>query len=196
MEPWEANGWSLKAAGQAPDEAFPCPACGQMLAPSCRVCVACQTPIDFAQVRKVEPEVPIAQEEAPPEPPVEPARFSWGIFFAVFFLWLLGAIVTTQLLGPSGSQVALGSFVLASSLWVFVDAQKQGVPKPLRWGMGALLLWILVFPWYLSRRRTPQASCLFIEAEAGPIARTLLVILMIFFLVGALLLIFNEPPPK
>lgn len=196
MNPWEADREGPPAGVQAPDEAFPCPVCGQMLAPSCRVCVACQTPVDFSQVRKPEPEIPVAAEEARPAPPVEPARFSWGIFFTVFVLWMLAAVVTTQLLGPQGSQVGLGSFVLASSLWVFLDAQKKGVPKPLRWGVGALLLWILVFPWYLSRRRTPQAPCRFIEGEAGPIARALFVILMIFFLLGALLVIFNGAPPK
>lgn len=181
-----------------PDEPFPCPACGQLLAPTCRVCVACQTAIDFSRLTRPEPElIPLSLPAPGPVPaPLGPARFSWRIFFSVLSLWILAALLSTSFLGVEGSQVAMGSIVLGSSLWVFYDAQKNRVPKPLRWGVGSLLLWILVFPWYLARRRTPQAPCPFIEAEAGPVSRVLIAILMIFFILGALLMIFHGPPHK
>lgn len=180
------------------DEPFSCPACGQLLAPTCRICVACQTPIDLSRLKQVEPQ-PLPLPLLVPEyarPPLVPARFSWRIFFGVLSMWLLAALTSTSVLGPDRSQIAMGSVVFASSLWVFYDAQKNRVPKPLRWGVGSLLLWILVFPWYLARRRTPQAPCPFIEAEAGPVARAIFTVLMVFLLLGALLMIFHGPPPK
>ena len=198
MDPIKVTKPELAVESGPPDEPFPCPACGQMLAPTCRVCVACQTAIDFSQLKRPEPELlprPLPAP-GPASAPLEPARFSWRIFFSVLSLWILAALLSTSFLGVDGSQVAMGSIVLASSLWVFYDAQKNRVPRPLRWGVGSLLLWILVFPWYLARRRTPQAPCPFVEAEAGPVSRVLFTILMIFFILGALLMIFHGPPSK
>ena len=37
-----------------PSEPFPCPACGQMLGPSCRVCVACKQPLNPAEIKRPE----------------------------------------------------------------------------------------------------------------------------------------------
>jgi hypothetical protein len=180
----------------AADEPFPCPACGQMLAATCRVCVACKKPVDPSLIQ--EPEAPVAEPEIPEElpPPLAPARFSWQIFLFVLAGWLLAAGVTQRLLGPETSQWVLGGVVILSSAWVFYDAQGRGVAKPLRWGVGVLLLWIVVFPWYLARRRTPQAPCPFIEGEAGPLARALLFTLMIFFLLGIAFMALKGPPPQ
>jgi hypothetical protein len=184
--------------GSVNDEPFACPACGQMLAPTCRVCVACKQPVDptltqkpQASVRELKPE--LAQVLPPP---VEPARFSWMIFLSVLAAWLFAAAVTQQLLGLEISQFVLGGVVILSSVWVFYDAQRKGVAKPLRWGIGVILLWILVFPWYLARRRTPQAPCPFIEGEAGPLARALLFALIVFFLLGIAIMLFKGPPPQ
>lgn len=169
-----------------PEEPIACPACGQMLAPTVRVCVVCKQPIDPAQIKRpaLEPS-PVEVHRSPAAPR---ARFSWAIFFSVLVLWLLAAAVSLQLLGEVKGQLALGSVVILSSIWVFFDAGRKAVPKPLRWGIGSLLLWILVFPWYLARRREPQAPCPFIEAEVGPITRALFFILVTFFLLGALLI--------
>jgi hypothetical protein len=176
-----------------PDEPFACPACGQMLAPSCRVCVACKQPIDPSQI-----DTAVAESVRPTPtatlPTPEPVRFSWGIFFGVLSLWLFAAVLTTSLLGPNSTQVVLGSVVLISSLWVFYDAQKKGVSKPLRWGLGSLMLWLLFFPWYLARRRAPEAPCPSIEAELGPVTRVLLIILVVFFLLGIVSLLFKGLP--
>jgi hypothetical protein len=193
-DPLSTAGTEPEALGGTSDEPFACPACGQMLAPSCRVCVACKTPVDFARVKRPQPEMPVARAEPVVAAAVGPARFSWGIFFGVLSLWLFAAVLTTSLLGPNGSQVVLGSVVLMSSLWVFYDAQKKGVSKPLRWGLGSLLLWLLFFPWYLARRRAPEAPCPPIEAEIGPVTRVLLIILVVFFLLGIVSIIFKGLP--
>jgi len=184
------------ALGPATGEPSACPACGQMLAATCQVCVACRAPVDFTQVGR--PQSEPGMSGVGPEwvlPSLTaPVRFSWGIFFRVLLLWLLAALLTTHLFGVKGAKTILGSAVLLSSLWVFYDAQKKSVPKPLRWGLGTMLFWILFSPWYLSRRRTPQALCRFVEAEAGPVARVFLFILAVFFLLGALLIIFKGRP--
>lgn len=182
-------------AATAPDEPFPCPACGQMLAPTCRVCVACKQPVDFAQVLRAgsSAEQVAAASAATATPAralvIERARFSWQIFLLVCFIWLLAANLAYQLLGPVKGQLALGAVVVLTSAWVFYDAQRRGIPYPLRWGIGSILLWILVFPWYLSRRRTPQAPGPFIEGPPAPLARALLLALVVFFVISLIVVL-------
>ena len=177
------------------DEPFPCPACGQMLAPTCRVCVACKKPIDPAQIREAQP-APATAELRVISPPRERVHFSWMFFFTALAAWLFAAMIAQRLLGPARAQLVLGAAVILSSAWVYFDAQAKRVPKPLRWALGSLLLWIVVFPWYLARRRTPEWPCSFVEAETGPVARVLLFALLFFFLLGAIILIFNGTPPR
>ena len=86
--------------------------------------------------------------------------------------------------------------MVLSSIWVFYDARERGVPQPLRWGVGCLLVWIIFFPWYLARRRTPEAACPFIEAEKGPLLRFLLITLLVFFLFSVVLVVLKGPPPR
>jgi len=188
---------SQEVAGAAPgadaaraDEPFPCPACGQLLGASCRVCVACKQPIDPAQIVR-SPSVVAAATPAILQA-VERARFSWLIFSVVLMLWILAATGVHKLLGPARAQRALLGVVLFSSVWVFHDARRKGVPKPARWALGSLLLWIVFFPWYLSRRRTPQAACPVIETEATPLVRALLVVLMVLLLLGIVGLIVKK----
>jgi hypothetical protein len=175
-----------------PDEPFACPHCGQLLAPSVRVCASCKQPIDPNQIERPAISIPIA-EQTVPLPQKEPARFSWSIFFGVLVSWLVVVGVFEQLLGPQKSQFVLGGVVIGSSLWVLYDAQKKGIPKGLRWSLGSLLLWILIFPWYLSRRRTPEAPCPFIEGASGRVARTLLFFLFVLFLLSAVMLLIKGP---
>ncbi len=173
-----------------PNEAFACPRCGQMLAPDVRVCVACRKPIDLAQIRKPVPIMPL--DLGPPR--ATPVRFSWGIFLFVLGLWCLGAIAAQRFLGPAKSQWAMGGVVVLTSGWVFYDAQGLGLPRPLRWGVGSLLLWIVIFPWYLARRRTPQAPCPLMEGQLRPFTLVVVLILMVFFLIGAVMYVLNGPP--
>ena len=123
----------------------------------------------------------------------EYARFSWSIFFAALGIWLVAAAIAESLLGPVTSQVVLFSLVALSSVWVYRDAREKNIPTPMRWSLGSLLLWMIIFPWYLARRRTPKAPCPFIEGEGGRVARTLLVILLVFFLLSALMMLLKGP---
>jgi hypothetical protein len=175
-----------------PDEPFVCPHCGQLLAPSVRVCASCKQAIDPSQIERPAVTITIA-EQVVPLPQKEEARFSWSIFLGVLATWLVVAVVFERLLGPQKSQFVLGGVVIGSSLWVLYDAQKRGIPKGLRWSLGSLLLWILIFPWYLARRRTPKASCVFIEGDSRRVARTLLFILLFFLLLSAVMFLIKGP---
>lgn len=163
-----------------------------MLAPTVRVCVACRQPIDPTEINRPRPTVATPESFAIP-PRAERARFSWQIFLVVLAAWFLTASVAQRLLGPAKAQILLGSAVLLSSTWVLFDAKNKAIPKPFRWALGSLLLWILVFPWYLARRRTPRAVCRFVEADTGPLARALLLVLLVFFLLGIVAVMLKGP---
>jgi hypothetical protein len=175
-----------------PTEPFACPYCGQMLGPECRVCVACRAPIDPTRIQASQPRVePAAVEPAPA--PREHVRFPWGLFLILLLARFLAAATINAALGLTKTFLILGSFEILCGAWVFYDATRRHVPKPLRWGLGTALLWIVFFPWYLARRRTPRAVCPFVEAEASPLARVLLFALMVFFLLSILMGIFKGP---
>ncbi len=173
---------------QLPVEPFPCPACGQLLAPSCRICVACKHTIDVGEIRK--PTVlPAVSEPARREP--EPVRFPWRIFLIVFAIWVVVASLVLRYMDPRKGQFVLGGVQILCSLWVFYDALEKRLPRPLRWGMGTLLLWSIIFPWYLARRKAPRQACLFDEARVSPIMLAILLILLaVFFFV-----ILKQSPP-
>ena len=172
-EPAETQALPSSAAG-FPEEAFPCPHCGQMLGPSVRVCVACRQPIDPSQIRVAA----AAPAPAPPRAAAAPrARFSWGIFVAALFAWLALATSMIRMVGFEKAQYAMAVVLVLSAAWVFLDARQKGFPRPFQWGAGALLFWIVFFPWYLARRRQPEASCPIVEAGTGPFLRVLLLIL-------------------
>lgn len=186
--PNEANS---QPEGSFPDEPFACPNCGQMLAPSCRTCPSCRQPIDPSQITHPDIVIPIA-EQVIALPGKEYARFSWGIFFAALGIWFVIAMIAEGLLGYEHSQFALGGLVVLSSAWVYHDARKRNIPKALRWSLGSLLLWIVFFPWYLARRRTPKAACPFVEGDSRHI-RTLIIVLLVFFLLMSLVLLLKGP---
>ena len=174
---------------QFPAEPFPCPACGQLLAPSCRVCVACKHAIDAAEIRK--PRVlPVVGEPARRE--LEPVRFSWRIFLIVFAIWVVGASLVQRYMEPLKGQLVLGGVQILSSFWVLYDALEKRLPNPIRWGFGTLLLWPIIFPWYLARRMRPRQPCPFVEAR---VSRTTLAVLFILFAI-LFYLIFKEAPPR
>jgi hypothetical protein len=172
-----------------PTEPFPCPACGQLLAPSCRVCVACKRAINPAEIRKpgVSPAV-----EIPARRELEPVRFSWRTFLTVFAIWVVGATLVQRFMPPLKAQLVLGGVQILCSLWVLFDALQKRLPSPLRWGVGTLLLWPIIFPWYLARRNHPRQPCPFIEARVKPATLALLFILLavLFYVIFK-----NAPPP-
>jgi len=179
-------------AAAFPDEPFACPSCGQLLAASCRICPSCKEAVDPKDIARPDVVIPIATQVIP-LPVKEYARFSWGIFFVTLGIWLVVALIAQRTLGYEKGQLVLGGLVILSSLWVLRDAREKNIPKPIRWSLGSLLLWILIFPWYLARRRTPNAPCPFIEGKGGRVARTLLLILFVFFLLSALMLLLRGP---
>jgi hypothetical protein len=175
----------MSAAGEEPPgvrdfpaEPFPCPACGQLLAPSCRVCVACKHAIDPAEIAKpkVIQVVPLPQPQLQREP--EPAPFSWQIFVIVLAVWVVTATLVQHLMNPLKSELVLGGAQVLCALWVFYDAMRKRLPKPHRWMIGTLFLWLLIFPWYLARRQYPYRPCPFVEKPASPAVRAMLVILL------------------
>ena len=185
----EENNLLAVARGVVPTEPFPCPECGQMLAPTCRVCVACKAPVDYRRVdgKKVAIEDTETVTHAAPAS-LEPARFSWSMFFTVLLGYFFIASLCQAWLGIKGSYYAMGSFVLATSFWVYLDAREKEIHRPAGWALACVLLWIVFFPWYLSRRRTPLAPCPIIEGEAGPVTRAIILFLVILTIFGAMLM--------
>lgn len=175
-----------------PTEPFACPYCGQMLGPGCRVCVACKAPIDPARINVPPPLVESVAVEQAPTPP-ERIHFPWTLFLILLLARFLVAATLNGVLGLTRTFLILGGFEILCGAWVFYDAVRRHVPKPLRWGLGTALLWVVFFPWYLARRKNPRAVCPFVEAEAGPVARVVLFALMIFFLLSILMGIFKGP---
>lgn len=173
---------ALTAESAFPNEPFACPHCGQMLGPRCRVCVACKNSIDLADIKTLLPVPEAIEAPSHPPPAIEPARFSWKIFFLVFAIVWLAAIIVLEIWGPEKGQAYLGLIPLLSAPWVIFDAHQKHIARPLRWGMGTLILWIVVFPWYLSRRRTPKAPCPFVEGMGLPILLLVYVVALIFLI--------------
>jgi len=177
-----------------PSEPFPCPACGQLLAPSCRVCVACKHAIDPAELARPREVTPPAAPSADTEPQRPPVRFSWPLFFVVFGVSCF-LVVILQGLWKDQQQVllAMGGIQTLAGVWVFFDALRQRVPKPLRWSLGSMLLPLVIFPWYLARRSTPQSPVPFLEG--GPAIRLVLLALLLFLLVNLIFYIVQGPQP-
>ncbi len=179
---------------EPPTEPFACPACGQMLAPSCRVCVACKRVIDPAEIARAQflQAAPAPVESVRPKLP--PVRFSWPFFFLVFGVSCF-LVVILQGLWTDQQRVLLvmGGLQTLAGVWVFFDALHHGVPKPLRWSIGSMLLPLVIFPWYLSRRRTPQAPVPFLEG--GPVIRLVILALLLFFLANLIFYFVQGPPP-
>jgi hypothetical protein len=188
------------------EEPFACPHCGQMLAPTCRVCVACRQPIDPSQIRREPPTQPLhiqaaspapsrqpVEAQAAPSPALAPVRYPWRMFFLVLAIAWVGTVVALEVLGIEQGRILVTGVQVLSSVWVYFDARQKGLPKPLYWGLGTLFLWIIMFPWYLVRRQRPQAPCPFVEREASPLARLLLAVLALFFLLAVVLSLMSKP---
>ena len=182
-------------AADFPDEAFECPNCGQLLAPSCRVCVSCKQTIHPADIRRTSA-ADLAAAVLTSEPELSPVRFSWRMFFIVLGASWVATTVALHYLGLGEGRIVMSGLQLVTAGWVFLDARQKRLPKPLRWGVGSLILWIVIFPWYLVRRQSPQAPCPFVEAESGPFTRVMLLVVMVFILVAMLVSTFGGLPAK
>ena len=49
--------------------------------------------------------------------------------------------------------IVFSVILVASIVWMFMDAAKHKIPQAGWWAFGGFLLWIVVFPWYLIQRR-------------------------------------------
>jgi hypothetical protein len=166
-----------------------------LLAPTCRVCVSCKLPIDPARIQrqqaaKQEAEIPVA----PPEPP--PVRFSWTMFFAVLAASWFVSTVVLRFAGLMAGQLIMSGVQIASAVWVFSDARRKLIRKPLRWAIGSLILWVVIFPWYLVRRRKLKAPCPFVESENGPFTKVMILVIFIFFLIAIVVSLLGGPGSK
>ncbi|MGH9398148.1 MAG: hypothetical protein ACRD18_15010 [Terriglobia bacterium] len=184
-------------AETSPAEPFVCPNCGQLLAPACRVCVACREPVDFTKVGKPEPPVvaPVSRPAGPmPSAPVGSGQFSWPIFFICVAVYLLIGYAAEHLLKGSDLRWFVGGLLVGCGAWVYYDARRRSVPHPLRWAIGSFLIWIVVFPWYISRRRKPEAPCLIMEAPGRAFLRTVIWVLLLCAIVGLISAVMRKPP--
>jgi hypothetical protein len=176
-----------------PSEPFQCPACGQLLGPECRVCVSCKKPIDPAEIgRKPAVELTAAH---PASVPVkrETVPYPWLTLLAVLGVGVVLSILSLLLLGEKNGPMAIQALPILAGSWVFFDAFRRRIPRPLRWSMGTMLLLAVILPWYLARRLRPEATVPFVEAETGRVTRILLLALIFFFLISVIVNILHGP---
>lgn len=185
-----------RPASELPTEPFPCPACGQMLAASCRVCVACRHAIDPAEIARPPVAAVLAAPARVEEAKPGPVRFPWPLFFVVLGISFFLAQIFLELWGAQKAQLAMAGVQTLAGIWVFFDALWQRIPRPLRWGVGSMLLPVIVFPWYLARRRLPQSPCPFVEADVRPLTRFLLFALIVFVLLSVIFYFVQGPAPR
>ncbi|MGH9445435.1 MAG: hypothetical protein ACRD3O_06900 [Terriglobia bacterium] len=177
-----------------PTEPFPCPHCGQMLAPSCRLCVACRQPIDIAQIRGPEPHIlPGSPPDTAPAA-IRSAHFSWSIFFIVLAAAFVLVSIAVRLVGRETSELVFTGITFACAGWVYMDARAKGLPRPWRWSIMTLFFWLIFFPWYLGRRRTPQAPCSVMESAHSVFFRALFWFVLIVIFLSFIAAVVKTPP--
>ena len=169
-----------------PTEPFACPVCGQMLAASCRVCVACHTPIDPAKIDTTQNRPDLAEELSRQRSEAgcsraTTVRFPWILFLAFFVILSLAEGSLEKRWGLVKTSMVFGALELISAIWVFFDAGNSRVTRRFRWAWGTLLLWPLVFPWYLARRKAPKAPCPFVEGMGLPIVLIIYLALTVLY---------------
>jgi hypothetical protein len=173
-----------------PAEAFPCPHCGQMLGPGVRVCASCRHTIDPAQIRLPALQAPADAGAAAtaPRAAAQPKNtpFPWVILLALVLGMLVLSGVAENRFGITPTIRFFSLVPPATALWVIFDALRKRVPRPLQWGVGTMLLWPVVFPWYLARRRQLDTVCPFVESGARALVR----IVVLWLLINALALLF------
>jgi hypothetical protein len=187
------TGSTSSPAADFPSEPFACPACGQMLAPSCRVCVACRHTIDPAEIARP-PEVALPAAPAPTqEPRTKPVQYPLSIFLAVLAASFLVALIFEKSMGEHKAQLAMGGVQTLAGIWVFFDALRRRIPRPLRWGVCTILLPIFIFPWYLARRTEPQSPVPFVEGKVGRVTRVILYAFLAFLLLSTIMYVVQGP---
>lgn len=188
---------SLAAEGgavAAPTEPFQCPTCGQLLAPSCRVCVACRAPIDLKAIHQPSTMVPAEAPVPPVKLRPETVRFPWRILVAVMSIGMLLGIISLAVWGEEKGPIFIQSMPIFAGVWVFFDARRRQLPHPARWAIWTVLLLAIFLPWYLARRSKPAATVPFVEGDARFLLFAVLALLLIALILNILHMPTNVEP--
>ena len=123
----EATAVVRPASGaEFPSEPFQCPACGQLLAPACRVCVACKHIIDPTEIRTSAAVLPAAPA-ANTGRSVPSVRFSWPIFIAVFGVACIIVLIFQELLKDQHQVLlAMAGVETLGGCWVYLTHAAWG----------------------------------------------------------------------
>lgn len=117
------------SVAEFPSELFQCPACGQLLAPACRVCVACKHTINPAEIGRPQELVSPAVPAPGSEPRPEPVRYPWRIFLVVLSIGLILGQIFLSLWGEQKGPLVIQSVPILVGLWVFFDALRRRIPR-------------------------------------------------------------------
>jgi hypothetical protein len=178
-------------------EPFACPHCGQMLAPTCHVCVACGEPVEAGAVSRAKVVLPVQPEFYSQRPVARRAQFSWPIFFAFLAGWLVIVVFASQAvheIGARSVELAVVGLQLVCAGWVFLDASGKRIPRPWRWSVMTLFFWIVFFPWYVSRRRAPQQPCAVMEAQTSLFFRAIFWLVLVVLFLSFIAAVVKTPP--
>jgi hypothetical protein len=72
--------------------------------------------------------------------------FPWPLFLILLGVRLASAVIAQRYLGLLKTEIALGGMEFLSAIWVLRDAIQKRIPRPGRWMLGSLFLWILKGP--------------------------------------------------
>lgn len=78
--------------------------------------------------------------------------------------------------------------ICLSALGVYADARRRRIPRPDLWAISTLIIWPMIFPFYLVRRRQPGRACPEVEANTRFLPG-LGVIAVVFLLLAVLMLL-------
>jgi hypothetical protein len=173
---------------------FACPQCGQMLAPTCRVCVACGHAIELSEIIRSQGRFDGQPPSEVPRSAARGSQFSWAIFFGTLAGAMLIISVAVRFIGVESSKLAFVGFTLICAGWVFYDARSRRIPHGWRWSIMTVFFWIVFFPWYLSRRRRPLVACRPMEDQRSVIFRALLWAVVILLFLSIIAGVIKSPP--
>jgi hypothetical protein len=171
------------------EEPFECPQCGQLLDFRCRICGACKAAVEPPTLVRTPPPADSIPEESAGAPPAV-VSFPWKGWLVLLGASMLAGNFLEGMIGRTQTYTLFYVLEVLCAVWVYQDARSKNLPTPLRWSLGTLLVWVVVFPWYLARRRRATASCPFVEGNprlfAGALLAFLLLSLVIFLVYASL----------
>ena len=156
--------------------------------------MACRHAIDPAEITR--PQAVTLPTASAPGTILRPeaVRYPWRIFFAVLGIAFLLALSSKDSGGNKGLSWRWWASRPLPVSGCFSMRSGSASPGRWRWAVGSMFLPVVIFPWYLARRRAPQSPVPFVETEVGPVTRFLLFALLLFFLVSLIFYIVQGPP--